>query len=69
MARRAVVNKTESETNQPTLVASLFKNTTQNKYDLKGVMFESGEVKELTDTELNNPIVIRAIELGILEAQ
>ena len=68
MARRAVV-KTESETSQSTLVASLFKNTTQNKYDLKGVMFESGEVKELTNTELNNPIVKRAIELGILEAQ
>jgi hypothetical protein len=68
MARRAVV-KTESETSQSTLVASLFKNTTQNKYDLKGVTFEGGEVKELTNTELNNPIVIRAIELGILEAQ
>jgi hypothetical protein len=68
MARRSVV-KTELETNQPTLVASLFKNTTQNRYELKGVTFEGGEVKELTDTELKNPIVIRAIELGILEAQ
>lgn len=65
MARRPI----KSEPDQSNLVLSLFKNTTANKYDFKIVQFEAGEVKELTETELNDSRIKYAIELGILEAQ
>lgn len=67
MARRPI--KSESEPDQSNLVLSLFKNTTANRYDFKIVQFEAGEVKELTETELNDSRIKYAIELGILEAQ
>lgn len=51
------------------MAAMMFKNTTANKYDFKVVEFEAGEVKELTETELNDPSVKYAVKLGILEAQ
>ena len=65
MARRPI----KPEPDQSNLVVSLFKNTAANRYDFKIVQFESGEVKELTETELNDSRIKYAIELGILEAQ
>ena len=65
MARRPV----KTEPDQSNLVLSLFKNTSANRYDFKIVQFEAGEVKELTETELNDSRIKYAIELGILEAQ
>lgn len=65
MARRPI----KTEPDQSTLVLSLFKNTSANRYDFKIVQFEAGEVKELTETELNDSRIKYAIELGVLEAQ
>lgn len=65
MARRPI----KTEPDQSNLVLSLFKNTSANRYDFKIVQFEAGEVKELTETELNDSRIKYAIELGILEAQ
>ena len=48
--------------------AQEFRNTRKGTLDLRGVVFKAGECKPLTEEQLNQPNVKRAIELKLLVA-